>query len=191
MAEEQKPKQNNNQKIILIIVGVAAAVLIIAAALGIGNYFAIKGALTEVQNTDNTATNVNTDSKQQDNNTNTNSDNNTQNTNTKSNVNTQNNTTTNTSSTLKVGNYTLKYGTYTGIEEEYNGSTITERKATLKLRENGTYSYMVDTGVSNHGTYKVSGGKIVTDKGVPFNPKSNNTLVYEVGGGVTLNYQGD
>lgn len=104
---------------------------------------------------------------------------------------------------LQVGNYTLKYGTYTGTDSQYDDSGMITAEITILLNKDGTYdlkSSNSDIMESSKGTYVVekntyqgifeeyilnfsSGGiYIVTD---------NNTLQIPAGSSTKFTYQGN
>ena len=103
---------------------------------------------------------------------------------------------------LQVGNYTLKYGTYKGIESQYDVGGVISTEVFLVLKQDGTFNLKSsDTSlVSNSsGTYKVeknsytgvSGSYILKlSSGGFYAVTANNTLQVPAGSGVTFTYQG-
>lgn len=87
---------------------------------------------------------------------------------------------------LKVGNYTLKYGTYVGYDIQYDPSGETKEKITMKLNANGTYTYN-----GSSGTYTVKSNQIIGTNGMPMTVTGNNKIEIQVGAGITMTYQGN
>ncbi len=87
---------------------------------------------------------------------------------------------------LKVGNYTLKYGTYVGYDIQYDPSGETKEKITMKINSNGTYTYN-----GANGTYTVKSNQIIGTNGMPMTVTGNNKLEIQVGAGITMTYQGN
>lgn len=86
---------------------------------------------------------------------------------------------------LKVGNYTLKYGTYVGYETLYDPSGNETVKHTVVINQDGTLTYN-----GNTSKYTVSGNYIKGNSGMPFQVTGDNQFTLEAGGGVKFTYQG-
>ena len=89
---------------------------------------------------------------------------------------------------LEVGKYTLNYGKYYGSSYE-NGTDNNSVKSYYEIRNDGTYTYLSDSGKEIKGTYKVSEkdlssiGKyfkgiygVIFDDGGMLSVPDNNTL---------------
>ena len=98
---------------------------------------------------------------------------------------TNNETSQNSSNILKVGNYTIKYGTYVGYETLYDPSGNETVKHTVVINQDGTLTYN-----GNTSKYTVSGNYIKGNSGMPFQVTGNNQFTLEAGGGVNFTYQG-
>ena len=86
---------------------------------------------------------------------------------------------------LKVGNYTLKYGTYVGYETLYDPSGNETVKHTVIINQDGTLTYN-----GNTSKYTISGNYIKGNSGMPFQVTGDNQFTLEAGGGVKFTYQG-
>lgn len=86
---------------------------------------------------------------------------------------------------LKVGNYTLKYGTYVGYETLYDPSGNETVKHTVVINQDGTLTYN-----GNTSKYTISGNYIKGNSGMPFQVTGDSQFTLEAGGGVKFTYQG-
>ena len=87
--------------------------------------------------------------------------------------------------TLKVGRYTVHYGTYEGTEEDYDGSKVVSRTLTLKLTK--------DTITFNNGEplkYTVSGSQLKII-GAPVTVIGNDKIRVDAGSGVDYKWKGN
>lgn len=102
---------------------------------------------------------------------------------------------------LKVGNYTLEYGKYTGQSYDMGTYTMQTFTTTYVLQSDGTYTYSSTSGDSKNGTYKVisldsMGAYYNGQHGIEFNDgsilavPSNNTLQVMAGAMEQFTYQG-
>ena len=87
---------------------------------------------------------------------------------------------------IKVGNYTVNYGKYIGIEKEYapDTDTVTEKNVYLELTNT-----MIKIS-NNIQTYTIIGNKLVTSNKLEYEVIGNNRIQLLVGGGITYEYQG-
>ena len=104
---------------------------------------------------------------------------------------------------LQVGNYTLKYGTYKGIESQYDVGGVISTEITIVLKQDGTYnlkSSNVSLVPNTSGTYKVEKNSytgvlgthiLKLSSGGFYAVTANNTLQVPAGSGVTFTYQGN
>ena len=90
---------------------------------------------------------------------------------------------------LKVGNYTLKYGTYVGYAKSYDVGGVQSTKMTIKINQDGTLIQSGVFGGTSTITYTVSNGKIIASNGMPLNVTKNNEFILEAAEGVTFTYQ--
>lgn len=114
-------------------------------------------------------------------------------------------TTEDTSNSLKVGKYSLKYGKYTG-DDFSDGTDRAPYKGTYTIKSDGTYTFSSTSGKSSSGTYygaemgALPGYNDVT-YGIIFTSNSgekttlfimkNNSFQYMAGAGSVYNYQGE
>ncbi len=87
---------------------------------------------------------------------------------------------------LKVGNYTIKYGTYIGYETLYDPSGNETVKHTVIIKQDGTITHN-----GNSGKYTVSGNYIKGNSGMPFKVTGNNQFTLEASEGINFTYQGN
>lgn len=96
---------------------------------------------------------------------------------------------------LKVGDYTLSYGTYTGVNIEYDwddeaGKMVetSRTEITLKLNSDNTYELS-----GEKHSYTLVGKDIVVpdfNNSIMFRPIGNDKIELQVGAGVDLTYSG-
>ena len=87
--------------------------------------------------------------------------------------------------TLKVGRYTVHYGTYEGTEEDYDGSKVVSRTLTLKLTK--------DTITFNNSEplkYTVSGNQLKII-GAPVTVIGDDKIRVDAGSGVDYKWKGN
>ena len=92
----------------------------------------------------------------------------------------------NNKSEIKVGNYTIKYGKYVGVSEEYNPDTDSVDKKEVYLTLTETMIKIDD----NTQTYKVVENKIITSSSLEYEVIGNNRIMLLAGGGVEYKYEG-
>ena len=101
------------------------------------------------------------------------------------------------SSTFKVGNYTLHYGTYKGTDGQYaDGRGVVNWNVTIKLNQDGTYTLTSSDQTmqkNNSGTFEVTTlqGKDVVELsgGGLYIVDANDTLTLYAGSGKSFTYQ--
>ena len=83
---------------------------------------------------------------------------------------------------LKVGEYTLNYGVYKGIEKEYNADTdtIEDKEITLVLSKNKV----------NDAFYQVKGMSLYVNNYEMYKVVANNKIKLLAGEGVDFEYEG-
>ena len=86
---------------------------------------------------------------------------------------------------ITVGNYTINFGKYKGIEEEYNPGTESMNKKEVFLEISQT---MIKNG--NSETYEIKNNKLVISSGIEYQVLANNKIELLVGGGIIYEYQG-
>ena len=103
-----------------------------------------------------------------------------------------------TNSGLKVGEYTLKYGTYKGTDAQYDVGGIISWDITVTLKEDGTYTLTSsdqDMEKDSNGTYKITNEygftAILLSSQRIFSVIDNDTLQVPAGSGATFTYQGN
>lgn len=85
---------------------------------------------------------------------------------------------------INVGNYTIKYGKYKGVIEEYNPDTETMDKEIV-------YIEITNTMIKKDGnalTYSIKGDKLNTGNGLEYEVIANNKIELLVGGGIIYEY---
>ena len=85
------------------------------------------------------------------------------------------------SNTLKVGNYSLKYGTYKGMETEYNHDTKKTEKKEIKL--------VLSKDKINDTKYEVKGTSLYVNGYEMYKVIANNKMELLAGEGVELVYE--
>ena len=94
---------------------------------------------------------------------------------------------------LKVGNYTIQYGTYIGYAKSYDSTGVTKEKMTIKINEDGTLTQSGGFGgvAPTTSTYSVQYGRIIAQNGMPLRVTGNNQFTMEVAGEIDFTYQGN
>lgn len=100
-----------------------------------------------------------------------------------------------TSETVKAGEYTLHYGTYKGLTTEYDvneetGESVKVHGNELVVKLNSDNTYEMD---NDKHKYEIVGTDIISpdyNNAVMFKVLGNDKILFEVGAGVELTYQG-
>ena len=114
------------------------------------------------------------------------------------NENANNETREETSSTFKVGSYTLHYGTYSGKTSQYTDDRgVVSYTLTITFKQDGTYSLKStdqELNKDEHGTYKGTNLQdmkgIQLDDGAFYMVNANDTISQPAGAGSSFTYQG-